>query len=55
MKENIFDLQTEISNLIIKHGLENGDYAIIFKKGNLMLIDLSQLEIPKIDETKEEK
>ena len=39
MKENIFDLQTDIANLIVKHGLQDGEYAFIFRGGNLMVVD----------------
>lgn len=45
MTESIFDLQTEISNLIVRHGLENGEFAFIYREGKLMVVDLSQTAI----------
>lgn len=45
MTESIFDLQTDITNLIIKHGLENGEYAFIYREGKLMIMDLTQQAI----------
>lgn len=53
MKENIFDLQTNIANLIIKHGLQDGEYAFIFRNGNLMVVDLSQIKLPEKEENKD--
>lgn len=60
MTESIFDLQTDIANLIIKHGLENGEYAFIYREGKLMIMDLSQQPIKKevekrLSETSQEK
>ncbi len=54
MKENIFDLQTDIANLIVKHGLQDGEYAFVFRGGNLMVVDLSQIKLPEKDKNKEE-
>lgn len=45
MKETIFDLQTDIMNLIVKNGLEDKDFAMIYQNGHLMIIDLSQEKI----------
>lgn len=45
MTESIFDLQTEITNLIVRHGLENGEFAFIYREGKLMVVDLSQTAI----------
>lgn len=45
MKENIFDLQTEMINLIVKHGLSEGSYAFIYRDGKMMIVDLSQQPI----------
>lgn len=45
MQEQIFDLQTDITNLIIGHGLENGEYAFIYREGKLMIMDLTQAPI----------
>lgn len=60
MIESIFDLQTDIANLIIKHGLENGEYAFIYREGKLMIMDLSQQPIKeevekRLSETSQEK
>ena len=60
MTESIFDLQTDIANLIIKHGLENGEYAFIYREGKLMIMDLSQQSIKeevekRLSETSQEK
>lgn len=52
MKENIFDLQVEISNLIKKHNLEKGEYAFIYRNETLMIVDLSQI---KLEETSQKK
>lgn len=54
MKENIFDLQTDIANLIVKHGLQDGEYAFIFRSGHLMVVDLSQIKLPEKDKNEEE-
>lgn len=45
MKKNIFDLQTEMINLIVKHGLYEGSYAFIYRDGKMMIVDLSQQPI----------
>lgn len=45
MIESVFDLQTDIMNLIVKHGLEQGEYAFIYREGKLMIMDLSQQAI----------
>ena len=45
MKETIFDLQTDIMNLIVKNGLEDKDFAMVYQNGHLMIIDLSQEKI----------
>lgn len=45
MQEQIFDLQTDITNLIVKHGLEKGEYAFIYRDGKLMIMDLTQTPI----------
>lgn len=60
MTESIFDLQTDIANLIIKHGLENGEYAFIYREGKLMIMDLGQQPIKeevekRLSETSQEK
>ena len=60
MTESIFDLQTDITNLIIKHGLENGEYAFIYIECKLMIMDLSQQPIKeevekRLSETSQEK
>lgn len=47
MKESIFDLQTDISNLIVKHGLQDGEYGFIYRQGHLMIVDLSQIKLPE--------
>ena len=52
MTESIFDLQTEIANLIVRHGLENGEYAFIYREGKLMVVDLSQETIKEKVENK---
>ena len=52
MEENIFDLQTDINNLIIKHGLEDGEYAFIYKDKKLVIVDLSQQPIKEAVEKK---
>lgn len=44
--ENIFDLQSDILNLIVKHNLENGEYAFIYRDGKMMIVDLSQISLP---------
>lgn len=48
--ENIFDLQAEISNLIVRHGLEGGEYAFIYRDKKLMIIDLTQSQIKEAAE-----
>lgn len=45
MKESIFDLQTDITNLIIKNGLQDKDFAMVYQNEHLMIIDLSQEKI----------
>lgn len=45
MKESVFDLQTDITNLIIKNGLQDKDFAMVYQNGHLMVIDLSQEKI----------
>ena len=60
MTESIFDLQTDITNLIIKHGLENGEYAFIYREGKPMTMDPSQQPIKeevekRLSETSQEK
>lgn len=52
MKENIFDLQTDITNLIVKHGLQDGEFAFIYRDGKVMTIDLSQTAIQEAVENK---
>ena len=52
MIENIFDLQTDISNLIVKHGLQDGEYAIIYRAGKVMIMDLTQAPIQEAVENK---
>lgn len=54
MNENIFDLQTDIANLIVKHGLQNGEYAFIFRDGHLMIVDLSQIKLPEQKDNSQE-
>ena len=54
MNETIFDLQTDIINLIVKHNLEKGNYAFIFRNGNLMTFNLDQVELPNKEKIKEE-
>lgn len=44
--ENIFDLQSDILNLIVKNNLENGEYAFVYREGKLMIVDLSQVTVP---------
>jgi hypothetical protein len=51
MEEDIFDLQTEILNLITSHHLENGEYAFIYRDQKLMIMDLTQKTI--VDAVKE--
>lgn len=53
--ENIFDLQTEISNLIVRHGLEDGEYAFIYRDKKLMIIDLTQSQIKEAAEEHKNK
>lgn len=45
MEETIFDLQTDVSNLIVQHGFADKDFAMIYQNGHLMIIDLSQAKI----------
>ena len=45
MKESIFDLQTDVTNLIVKNGLEDKDFAMIYQNGHLMIIDLKKEKI----------
>lgn len=45
MKESVFDLQTDITNLIVKNGLQDKDFAMVYRNGHLMIIDLSQEKI----------
>ena len=45
MKESIFDLQTDVTNLIVKNGLEDKDFAMVYQNGQLMIINLSQEKI----------
>lgn len=54
MNESIFDLQTDIANLIIKHGFQDGEYAFIFRGGHLMVVDLSQIKIPEQKDNSQE-
>lgn len=44
MKESIFDLQADISNLIVKHGLEDGEYGFIYRNKQLLIVDLSNIK-----------
>jgi hypothetical protein len=53
MKESIFDLQADISNLIVKHGLEDGEYGFIYRNKQLLIVDLSNIKVD-VPEQKEE-
>ena len=55
MQENIFDLQNEITNLIVKHGLANGEFAIIYRDKKIMMIDLKQASVQEAVKKKKEK
>ena len=54
MQENIFDLQNEITNLIVKHGLADGEFAIIYRDKKIMMIDLKQASVQEAVEKKKE-
>lgn len=53
MKESIFDLQVDISNLIVKHGLEDGEYGFIYRNKQLLIVDLSNIKVDVPEQTEE--